>query len=105
MDKLFKKAIIFIILHFHDLAQLRQTNSLEGYISEFQRLSMMEHDVSKRRLVILFIEGFFEPLKGWIKAFDPPSLQEAMREARSMDLTAPTNRFTSRSTSSFKDNT
>ena len=60
--------------------------------------------MSERRLVILFTEGLFEPLKGWIKAFDPPSLQEAMRKARSMELTTPSSRFTSRSTSSFKDN-
>ena len=42
---------------FRDLAQLRQTDSLEVYISEFQRLSVMVQDVSERRLVILFTEG------------------------------------------------
>ena len=77
---------------------------MEGYINEFQRLSVMVQDVSERRLVILFTEGLFKTLKGWIKAFDPPSLQEAMRKARSMELTAPSSKFTSRSTSSFKDN-
>ena len=91
-------------IFFRDLAQLRQTGSLETYISEFQRLSVMVQDVSERRLVILFTEGLSEPLKGWIKAFDPPTLQEAMRKARSMELTAPSSRFTSRSTSSFRDN-
>ena len=65
---------------------------------------MIVQDVSERRMVILFTEGFSEPLKGWIKAFDPPSLQEAMRKAQSMELTTPSSRFTSRSTSSFKDN-
>ena len=64
----------------------------------------MVQDVSERRLVILFTEGLSEPLKGWIKAFEPPSLQEAMRKARSMELTTPSSRFTPRSTSSFKDN-
>ncbi len=64
----------------------------------------MVQDVSERRLVILFTEGLSEPLKGWIKAFDPPTLQEAMRKAWSMELTAPASRFTSRSTTSFRDN-
>ena len=63
----------------------------------------MVQDVSKRRLVILFIEGLSEPLKGWIKAFEPPSLQEAMRKAQSMELIAPSSRSTPRSTSSFKE--
>ena len=74
---------------FRDLAQLRQTDSLEVYINEFQRLSVMVQDVSERRLVILFTEGLSEPLKGWIKAFDPPSLQEAMKKARGMEFAAP----------------
>lgn len=64
----------------------------------------MVHDVSERRLVVLFTKGLSKSLKGWIMAFDPPSLQEAMKKARSMELTAPSSRFTSRSTSSFKDN-
>jgi hypothetical protein len=49
----------------------------------------MVQDVSERRLVILFTEGLSEPLKGWIKAFDPPSLQEAMKKARGMEFAAP----------------
>ena len=65
---------------------------------------MMVQDVSKRRLVILVIEGLSKPLKEWIKAFHCPSLQEAMRKEQIMELIAPTNRFTSRSTSLFKDN-
>ncbi|XP_057857449.2 uncharacterized protein LOC131066653 [Cryptomeria japonica] len=41
--------------------------------------------ITERQLVILFSEGLMEPLKGWIKAFDPPSLQEAMKKARNME--------------------
>ena len=47
---------------------------MEVYISEFQRLSVMLHDVFERRLVIPFIEELSECIKGWIKEFDPPSL-------------------------------
>ena len=28
-------------------------------------------------------------MRGWIKAFDPPTLQEAMKKARSMEFAAP----------------
>ena len=30
-----------------------------------------------------------ETMRGWIKAFDPPTLQEAMKKARSMEFAAP----------------
>jgi hypothetical protein len=52
----------------------------------------------------LFTEGLSKPLKGWIKAFDSPTLQEAMRKEQSMELTTPSSKFTPRSTSSFRDN-
>ena len=42
-------------------------------------------DISDRRLVVLFIEGLFEPLKGWLKAFDPFNLEEAIKKVRSME--------------------
>ena len=90
--------------YFRDLAQLRQSGNLETYISDFQRLSVMVPSISERRLVVLFMEGLTEPLKGWIKAFDPPSLQEAMRKARNMEFAAPANKFNSRGSSSFRDN-
>lgn len=56
--------------------------------------------ISERRLVILFVEGLFEPIKGWIKAFDPPNLQEAMRKARSMELTTSRSKSNSEPSSS-----
>lgn len=80
--------------------------SLKSYISEFQKLSVMVNNISERRLVILFVEGLYEPMKGWIKAFDPPTLQEAMRKACSMELTTPRSKFTpnnSKPSSSFND--
>lgn len=49
----------------------------------------MVPNISERRLVVLFMEGLMEPLRGWLKAFDPPTLQEAMKKARSMEFVAP----------------
>ena len=67
-------------LYFRKLAQLRQTGSLDSYIGEFQRVAVMVTGISERRLIILFVEGLTEPMRGWVKAFDPPTLQEAMRK-------------------------
>lgn len=63
----------------------------------------MVTEISKRRLVILFVEGLHEPMKCWIKAFDPPTLHEAI--ARSMELTASRGKFTSNAeaSSSYSD--
>ena len=70
-------------VYFRELAQLKQTGRLEYFISDFQRLSVMVLEISDRRLVVLFTEGLSEPLKGWVKAFDPFNLQEAIK-ARGM---------------------
>lgn len=62
---------------------------MDAYIANFQRLNVMISRITERRLVVLFSEGLMEPLKGWIKAIDPPTLHEAMKKARSMEQTAP----------------
>ena len=64
----------------------------------------MVPNISERRLVVLFMERLMEPLKDWLKAFDPPSLQEAMKKVLSMEFVAPTNKFTSKGTFSSHDN-
>ncbi|KAH9311173.1 hypothetical protein KI387_026208, partial [Taxus chinensis] len=84
-------------IHFRELAQLRQYGTVDAYIMEFQRLSVMVTGITERRLVILFSEGLTEPLKGWVKAFDPPTLQEAMKKARNMEWAAPKAKFQSNS--------
>lgn len=73
---------------------------MEAYISEFQRLFIMVIGISEKRLVILFMEGLYEPMRGWFKAFDSPTLQEAMRKAHSMELVAPRSKFSYGSSSS-----
>ena len=50
------------------------------------------------------MEGLMEPLKGWLKVFDPPSLHEAMKKERSMEFSAPTRKFTSKGTFFSHDN-
>lgn len=47
-----------------------------------------------------------EPLRGWVKAFDPPTLLLAIKKARSMDVTTTQNKFGSKGSrsTSFKDN-
>lgn len=61
-------------LYFRELAQLRQTGSLDAYVSELQKVAVMVTGISERILVILFVEGLMEPMRGWVKAFDPPTL-------------------------------
>jgi hypothetical protein len=39
----------------------------EAFITKFQRVAMVVTDISEPRLVMLFIEGFTEPLRGWVK--------------------------------------
>jgi hypothetical protein len=76
-------------IHFKDLAQLRQTITTEAFISEFQRVAVAVTDISEPRLVILFIEGITEPLRGWVKAYQPHSLQDVVRRTRDLADSVP----------------
>jgi hypothetical protein len=71
-------------LHFQELTQLKQTCMVEVYIDEFKRLAVMVQDMSPTSLMILFTEGLMEPLKGWVKAFKPHNLQEAIWKVRDL---------------------
>jgi hypothetical protein len=91
-------------LHFKELAQLKQWGSLETYISEFQKLAMLVTDVFERRILVLFMDGLADPLRGLIKALNPPTLQEAIKKARHMDSSsASKNKFQAKSFPSRKD--
>lgn len=63
----------------------------------------MVPDILDRRLVVLFAKGLSEPLKGWVKAFDPLNLQKEIKKARSMEHVAPMNKFQSKGASFSKD--
>ena len=80
-------------IHFRELAQLRQTGSPESYISEFQRVAVMVTNITEPRLIMLFIEGLAEPLRGWVKAYKPATLQDAIGRARDLQDAVPKNRF------------
>jgi hypothetical protein len=75
-------------LHFRDLTQLRQTGSIEASITKFQRKAVVVSDISEHRLVMLFTEALTEPLRGWVKAFKPHTLQEAIVRTRDMEDSA-----------------
>ena len=76
-------------IHFRELAQLKQTGSVEAFISEFQRIAIMVTDVSESRLTMLFTEAFTEPLQGWVKAYKPLTLQDAISRARIFRIQFP----------------
>ena len=71
-------------LNFKDLAQLRQTGSIDQYIGEFQKLSILVTKFFERRWILLFIDRLAEPLKGWVKGFNPTTLLEVIKKERSM---------------------
>ena len=65
-------------IHFRELAQLKQTGSVEAFISEFRRIAVMVTYVSESRLIMLFSEALTEALRGWVKAYKPSTLQDAI---------------------------
>jgi hypothetical protein len=69
-------------LHFRDLTQLRQTVSVEAFISKFQWKAVAVSDISEHRLVMFFIEALINPLRGWVKHFKPHTLHEAIVHTR-----------------------
>jgi hypothetical protein len=46
-------------------------------------------DISKHRLVILFIEGLEKTLHGWVKTFNPTTLQDVIMKTLDMKNTVP----------------
>jgi hypothetical protein len=76
-------------IHFRDLAQLRQTGTTKAFITKFQWVSVAVKDISEPRLIMLFIEGLTEPLRGWVKAYKPPTLQDAILCTRDLADSVP----------------
>jgi hypothetical protein len=48
----------------------------------------MVQDISPTRLMMLFTEGLMDPLKGWVKAFKPTNLHDAIWRTRDLGPTA-----------------
>jgi hypothetical protein len=80
--------------HFRELTQIKQTGSAKTFIEEFQRVSVMVLDVSDSRLLMMYIEGLTEPMRGWVKPFKPVTLQDAIERTRDLVGAANKNRFT-----------
>jgi hypothetical protein len=76
-------------IHFRDLAQLRQTGKTEAVIIEFQPVAMAVTDISEPRMIMLFIEGLTDPLRGWVKAYNPPTLKDAILHTRDLADSVP----------------
>jgi hypothetical protein len=76
-------------IHFRDLAQLRQIGTAEAFIAEFKRVAVTVTDISEPRLVMLLTEGLTEPLRGWVKAYHPHSLQDTLRRTRDLADSVP----------------
>jgi hypothetical protein len=76
-------------IHFRDLAQLRQTGTTEAFITEFQRVAMVVTYISEPGLIMLFTKGLIEPLRGWVKAYMPPTLQDAILFTRDLADSVP----------------
>jgi hypothetical protein len=76
-------------IHFRDLAQLRQIGTTEAFITEFQWVAMAVTDILEPRMIMLFTEGLTEPLRGWVKAYMPPTLQDAILHTRDLADSVP----------------
>ena len=46
-------------------------------------------DISDPRLVMLFTEGLTEPLRGWVKAYQPHTLQDVILRTRDLADSVP----------------
>jgi hypothetical protein len=75
MDRFDRKDIE---IHFTNLAQLRQTGTTEAFITEFQWVAVAVKNISNTRMIMLFTEGITEPLRGWMKAYRHPTLQDSI---------------------------
>jgi hypothetical protein len=76
-------------IHFRDLAQLRQTDTAVAFITKFQRVAVAVIDISEPKLIMLFTEGLTELLRGWVKAYKPPTLQDAILRTRDLADSVP----------------
>ena len=69
---------------------------------EFQKISVKVADLSMGKLVLLFIEGFYEPLKVLVKSHKPTTLKDAMSLTRDLQNVLPRTRFPTKPNSEFE---
>lgn len=71
-------------LHFRELGNLKKRDNTKASLAEFQRLLVMVSNISEVRLIMLFIDGFFEPLRGWVQSNWSLSFQDVVSRGRGM---------------------
>ena len=64
---------------------------------------MLVIDILERRLVVLFMDGLSDPLRGWVKGHDPATLQEATKKACDLEPSSFRSRFQHRDSYMKKD--
>ena len=74
-----------IEVYYRDLAQLRQSGSLDNFIDEFQRISVMVPDMIEQHKVMLFTEGLQDKYRGLVKVLKPNTLDDAIKIAHDLD--------------------
>ena len=52
----------------------------------------MVSDMSESRMIMLFMEALDEPLRGWVKAYTPITLQDAISRTRDLQDSVPKNK-------------
>ena len=53
--------------------------------------------------MVLFMDGLREYLKGWIKALNPPTLQDAIKKSRDMEASTSRRKFQSKGVPNKRD--
>ena len=79
-------------IHFKDLAQLKQTGSVEISISKFKRVAVMVSDMLESMLIMLFMEELSEPHCGWVKDYMPITFQDAISTTLDLQDYVPKNK-------------
>ena len=80
-------------LPFKELAQLKQIGTPKAYILEFQNILVMVSNISMASLVLLYTEGFIEPLKGLVISHKPTTLKDAINLTRDLHNVFPKTRY------------
>ena len=70
--------------HFVELTKLKQTKSLDTYISEFLKLSVMVPNLSSAKMIYMFIDGLEEPLRGLVRSTRPAILHDTVGRTRDL---------------------
>jgi len=74
---------------FAELTRLKHRGSLETYIVNFLRVSVMVPDLSTAQRIYMYVEGLAEPLQGLVRSTRPTTLQDAISKTRDLQDILP----------------